>query len=166
MPSLMYHADEYARILERMQDDEIPDGDSMIVTWLEKLEEDINNKVDGYVHLIREFKDRKTICSEEAARLLAKTEAWQRKEKWLKDRLMAAMQRIGAKRITTATNNVSVCGNGGKQPIEIIGKVTPEYIMTVTEERTDTDKIRLALESGKDLAFAELKERGQHLRIT
>lgn len=166
MPSLMHHADEYARILEQMQDDEIPDGDSMIVAWLEKIEENINDKVDGYVHLIREFKDRKTICASEADRLSAKATAWESKEKWLKDRLMAAMHRIGAKRLTTATNNVTVCNNGGKQPIEIVGKVTPEYIMTITEELIDTDKVRMALESGKNLAFAELKERGQHLRIT
>ena len=53
--------------------------------------------------------------------------------------------------------------NGGKAPLTITGTVPDDFIKM--EPKTDTEKIRTALENGETFDWAHLEERGVHLAI-
>ena len=66
------------------------------------------------------------------------------------------------KKFKTDLYSFAICKNGGAAPLEVDETaVTDDYMKKIP----DTAKIREALTAGKTLPFAELKERGEHLRI-
>ena len=73
------------------------------------------------------------------------------------------MKQIGKTKLATDLFNFNIVKNGGKQALTIDGEVPKEYTKTIIEN--DTDKIRQALEEGKNLPFAHLEPRGESLRI-
>jgi hypothetical protein len=162
MPTMIESLNEWDFIRSLMEEDEV---DERLVEELEKIEGDILNKVDGYCFEIRRLKDCATVCQQEAERVAAKAAAWKRKHEWLKDRLKAAMQRLGERQLVTPLNKVTICGNGGVQALDIFGHVPEEFTTSQVVVNVDESRIRAALASG-ELPFAKLKDRGQHLRIT
>ena len=83
--------------------------------------------------------------------------------KAMKERLKNAMELMGKDTIKTEHYTFRVQKNGGKLPVKLTADVPMSYKRVVYED--DTDRIRIDLESGKKLDFAELGERGSHLRI-
>lgn len=135
---------------------------------LEAIEGDIKNKADGYCSLIRHYELIHDACAEEAYRIATRAEYARNKVNWLRQRLHDAVLRTGAKKIQTATNTISVCGNGGVTPIDITidhADLPVEYRYSVTEWRAKSDAIRADLEAGLHVPGCVLKERGTHLRI-
>lgn len=165
MASLQVQIDEWELVLKLMSDEDIGDDDTRVIELLEKIEADIRNKIDGYCGLMRKFKDYGAEAAAEAERYAHRAAMWNKKHQSLKDRLKLAMERMGERQIVTAKNTVTICGNGGQQPLEITGHVPEEFQKTITKIVDDTDRIRTALASG-ELPFARLKERGSHLRIS
>lgn len=133
--------------------------------------EDLDVKVDGYCALIAEFSARATARRTEAARLAALAS----KDKSQTDRLEAAlklfMQMNGHKKFETLRYRVSLVNNGGKVPLIVQPDVDPtqldeQYQRTIPAKiELDREAVRKELESGGDLVFATLGERGQHLKI-
>lgn len=165
MASLDSRIDEWEIVLNLMSDEDIGDDDARVIELLEKAEADIKNKMDGYCDVIRRFKDYGTEAEHEAQRYAARAAMWKKKHESLKARLKLALERMGERQIVTAKNTVTICGNGGQQPLEITGHVPEEFQKTITKVVDDTDRIRLALASG-ELPFARLKDRGSHLRLS
>lgn len=171
MPSLYQMASEYQRILHLMESDDIEGFEEgevpcNIEAELNAIEQDFPGKVDGYCSLIREFKDRSTVCNNEAERISRRAAAWDKKHKWLKERLIESLQKMGLNKLTTPQNNVTVAKNGGTQGLDIMGQVPDEFTVTKTVVETNTQLIRDKLTAGESLPFAKLKERGVHLRIS
>ncbi len=79
----------------------------------------------------------------------------------LKNYLYEQMKTIGKTKFSTPLFNFSICKNGGLQPLEITGDVPSEYCDLVPNNTL----IREAIKEGKDIKFARLLERGEHLRI-
>lgn len=141
-----------------------------IDAWFAELATERDRKLDGYVSLLKECEARSAARKQRASEIaeLARLDA--KKVEFLKRRLLEFMQLHGLKRIDTDRSRLSVCTNGGKAPLVILNNATPmdvpeEFRRVIVETSIDTDKVRAALEGGKELEFAEIMPRGEHLRI-
>lgn len=140
-----------------------------VTAWLDGLGEEQAAKLDGYVGLIKTLEM-------EAAAARAEKEQWAAKEKartcradYLKAKLKQHLEATGQLKVQTASGRVvTVQKNGGVAPLEIKPGTDPEtlpaeYVRTAVE--IDRAKVRAALETGAELAFAELLPRGTSLRV-
>ena len=146
--------------------------DESVSQYVEKvvgeIEQDFNEKVDGYVAYIRHLELQAAARQEEAERLKKAADASKNAAKHLKDRLKVVMEMNGRKK-AGFKRTATVAGNGGKVPIEYPngmpeGEQVPGQYRRIKIE-VDTDALRADLEEGKDVGFAKLGERGTHLRI-
>lgn len=87
----------------------------------------------------------------------------------MKDRLKAYFEANDIKKLETPRFKLSVGNVGGKLGMEQLwdsAEDLPEaYRIETVVIKADTEKIREELESGMQLPFAELKQRGTSLRI-
>lgn len=134
--------------------------------WFEELDKDLENKVQKYCYLIKEFEARAKTRREEAERLASRANVDDNSARSLKERLMFALNLIERPKVTTESFNIAVTRNGGATPIVIDeGAVPPEYQTVKTSSMPNRDLIRQRLEDGEQLPFAQLGDRGTHLRI-
>ena len=133
---------------------------------LERLEANLNVKVDDYVGFIRQIELYAENCFEESRRLSQRSGMWERKASYLRQRLLEALQRLGTDKMATARNTVSVCTNP-QSPLTIKeGAVIPDTFIKVERiEKPDTEAIRAHLEAGNQLSFASIEPKGKHVRI-
>ena len=149
------------------------DENAIFLDWFEKLAtatlEERDAKLDNYGALVFELEARSVARAEEAKRLqsLAKTDS--NKAKRLRDRLKFFFEQYGYGKIETDRYRFSLAKNGGKAPVilndDYDARDLPEWF-TKPEIKPDLDAIRIALESGEQLEFAALGERGTSLRIS
>ena len=84
----------------------------------------------------------------------------------LKLALQTYLRNNDVRRVHTDLHDYSICQNGGKLPVKITADVCDipsEYC--IYAPKPDMDAIRKALLDGKDLEFAHLDTRGEHIRI-
>ena len=120
-------------------------------------------KAGGYCNVIKQLEM-------EADRAKNMSLVWEQKQKQrenaikrMKEALRDAMIRTDQKQIDAGEYTIKLQKNGGKAPLIIDGEVPDGYQKVIYE--TDKDKIRKDLEAGKELPFAYLEERGQHVVI-
>lgn len=120
-------------------------------------------KAGGYCNVIKQLEM-------EADRAKNMSLVWEQKQKQrenaikrMKEALRDAMIRTDQKQIDAGEYTIKLQKNGGKAPLIIDGEVPDNYQKVIYE--TDKDKIRKDLEAGKELPFAYLEERGQHVVI-
>jgi hypothetical protein len=142
-----------------------PDALAAVDRWFAELDSDFGSKADNYAALITEMRMRAEGRRNESERLAARAATDERSADFLAARLMAALDVRGVKRYETDRYAISVVGNGGKQPMELVDVVPPEFTRSRTIVEPDKDAIRSALESGQALPFARLNERGKRLSI-
>lgn len=152
----MYCLMEYA-------DSTDPDDQQVFQDTLDGLIAMIEQKADGYCTVMDQIKANIAAHDLEIKRLTARKNAMEANIKRMKELLLEAMVAMDEKKIMTGLYTITRCKNGGKQPMEITGEVPDNYKRIVYE--TDTDKIREDLEQGKELSFAQLKERGEHIMV-
>lgn len=143
--------------------DLIENGEEGLEDTLESINDTIELKADGYARIIRSLEANTTALKTEIDRLTDRKRSIENSIDRLKENLKQSMIATNKLKIKTDLFNITVCKNGGKQPIEFTGEVSTEYTKTVLQ--VDNEAIRQALESGKQLPFAVLQERGEHLRI-
>lgn len=131
--------------------------------WFAENEANLAAKADGYAALIQLFTARGKARKAEAQRMARLAEADENNARRLKSRMLWALDRLGLRRLDTDRFRLTVAGNGGKVPVEVLGDVPDTYM--IVSRRPDMDAIRQALESGKEVPGARLGERGQHLRV-
>lgn len=133
---------------------------------LERLEGNLNHKVDDYAGFIRQIELYASDCKTESERLWQRCGMWERKAKYLRQRLLESLQRLGTDKIATARNTVSVCQNA-KAPLTIkdVNAVPDTFLRVKMETSPDLEAIREHLEAGNVLSFASLGPKGTHLRI-
>lgn len=129
------------------------------------LQDERERKVDAYCCLIAEISARAVARKAEAKRLSENASRQENKVKALKRRLLESFEALGIGKLETERFTVSAVKNGGKVPLQIepFAEI-PEEFQRITIS-PDNDKIRAALEAGDDLPFAQLGERGKHMRI-
>jgi hypothetical protein len=133
-------------------------------------------KIDNYLGLIQSRKYWVQVRKAEYQRLKESVERDERTVQFLQDKLKAHLEGKGVKKLRTKRFNLSVCRNGGKQPIELNVESPEDLPKRFQKVRIEPDltAIREALEAGEDLnamsggrseAIAYWKEKGSHLRI-
>lgn len=128
----------------------------------------VEDKLGRYVKVIREFEERAAARDREARRLRDAAVADNNIAQGLKDKLSEFLAQHEMKRVRTDVGTVTRAKNGGKQPVEVLvgeDQLPEEYARVIYDVKPDTDAMREALQSGQDLPFARLQERGHHVRI-
>ncbi|MBE3109203.1 MAG: siphovirus Gp157 family protein [Acidobacteria bacterium] len=126
-------------------------------------------KADGYAAYIRHLETRAAARREESERMKMHAVRDENNAEFLKGRLRDAMLRLDRTKIETTRFKITVVNNGGK-----VGMTIPdtwplaapvEFVETVTRHVVNTDAVRKALESGREIPGACLRERGKRLAI-
>ena len=151
---------EYLQLLEYADSSE---DEQLFLDTLESITGELEVKADGYGIVIAEIETRVEQFKKEIQRLTDRKTAMEKAVKNMKERLKNAMELMDVKEVKTEHYTFKIQNNGGKAPINYTKEVPMSYKRVVYEN--DTDRIRLDLEAGKKLDFAELLERGTHLRI-
>jgi hypothetical protein len=158
-----------AKILEFwIEKDSAVEGelDSVLDELLQELEGKIEDKVEAYCRIIRELELTQAARKEESDRIRKLADQDGNTVKAMKGRLMFffGLQKIN--KLKTNNFNLSICANGGNQPIEV--NILPELLpaeFQKVEIKPNMETIREALKMGTSLNGVTLLPRGEHLRI-
>ena len=158
-------------LLDTIDGDNIPVDLQQAVDSLLQERDDTNEavleKLDNYCGLIQSRLIWAQSRKAEADRMARLAEADMKTVDFLKGRLKQHLEAIDQKKLRTKRFNISINGNGGKQPLRFDNTAPgemPERFQRTTIE-PDKEAIRTALEAGEDVGFAYLAERENHLRI-
>lgn len=151
---------EYLQLLDYADSSE---DEQLFLDTLESITGELEVKADNYGIVIDEINTRVGQFEKEIQRLTDRKTAMENAVKNMKKRLKDAMEMMNLNEVQTSHYKFKIQKNGGQQPMKITGEVPSNYKRVVYED--DKDKIRKDLEEGKKLDFAELLERGTHLRI-
>lgn len=151
---------EWQNVFDMLLDPEIPE--EAVFDTLEMIEADMDIKADGYAKIIKSMEGDAAQIDAEIKRLQERKASVSRRKDWLKTQLYDTMKATGRTKFKTALFSFNIQKNGGKAPVDITAAVPAEWLKPGDP---DKDKIRAYLESGHDLPFAVLMERGESLRI-
>ena len=140
--------------------------DSVLDELLQELEGKIEDKVEAYCRIIRELELTQAARKEESDRIRKLADQDGNTVRAMKGRLMFffGLQKIN--KLKTNNFNLSICANGGNQPIEV--NILPELLpaeFQKVEIKPNMETIREALKMGTSLDGVTLLPRGEHLRI-
>lgn len=142
-----------------------PDVEAQLEAWFAELSSDLETKIDNTAAFHRVLKLRAAIRKEEAERMLALHKIDANLAERIKRRLHLFMTTQGPQKIKTRRFTLSVCGNGGVQPMDVDQGIDISHLpIKYRKEVLDHDAVRADLEAGAKLAWARLRERGSHLR--
>ena len=167
-PTLLDIADD-ARALADLLDEldgEITGQEEAVQAFFDETGAALTAKVDAYAGLIRQLEAFAATRKAEAKRMADLAKSDENRAKWLKERLLLAMDVIGETRIDGDRHRVSIAKNGGKVPMIIDDPDAVEeagYVRDVIE--IDKEALREALEDGEEGEGAYLGERGRSVRI-
>jgi len=158
-----------AKILEFwIEKDSAVEGelDLVLDELLQELEGKIEDKVEAYCRIIRELELTQAARKEESDRIRKLADQDGNTVKAMKGRLMFffGLQKIN--KLKTNNFNLSICANGGNQPIEV--NILPELLPAEFQKfeiKPNMETIREALKMGTSLDGVTLLPRGEHLRI-
>ena len=151
---------EWQNVFEMLLDPEIPE--EAVFDTIEMIEADMDTKADSYAKIIKSMDGDTAQIDTEIKRLQERKTSISNRQKALKQRLFDTMKVTGRTKFKTALFSFNIQKNGGKSPVDITAEVPAEWLKPGDP---DKDKIRAYLESGHDLPFAVLMERGESLRI-
>ncbi|MBO5030446.1 MAG: siphovirus Gp157 family protein [Lachnospiraceae bacterium] len=161
MASLYEIKGAYLQLMQMMDD---ADGDMTVIEdTLEAIEGELEEKAENYAKIIKEYTAEAEKFKAEKERLEHMQIAAQNKADYLKNKLYITMKEVGKTKFKTDLFSFGIQKNGGTAPL--IMKEGIEVPMSYTKAEPDMAKIREALNRGEKLDFAELGERGEHLRI-
>jgi len=161
MSTLYELTNDYKMLLELIIEGEYEE--ESLADTLEGIEGEIEIKAEGYAKIIKELEADINKFKEEENRLKGRRQSLENSVKKLKENLKNAMEMTENQRIKTDLFSFTIAKNGGKLPLKFTGDAPDNY--KKIEYVVDEVKIREELENGNKLEFAELGERGTHLRI-
>lgn len=132
----------------------------------EALQGELDDKVGQWCRCIKNLEGERDAKKAEAQRLQSGVKALDNNIDRMKQTLMAYMQMCGRKNAGDQVISAKIVKNGGLPPIILNceEKDVPFDFQKVTVT-ANKEAIRDALEQGKQLDFAQLGERGEHLKI-
>jgi len=147
-------------------DGDVTGQEAAVAAFLDENDRALEEKVDGYVALIREHNARADVLKQEEKRVQALRKTSENRARFLKDRLLFAFQELDIKRLDTARARVSVAQNGGKVPLVVDdADAAMDAGFVVVSRDVDKEAIRATLQDGGVVPGAKLGERGVSLRI-
>lgn len=154
-------------LLDELEGD-VSGQDAAVAAFLEENDRALSTKVDGYAGLISELEHRAAVRKAEAKRIADLAKAEENRARYLKQRLLHALDAMGIGRVDTDRYRVSTANNGGKIPVvcEVgVDDLPEQFVRTKIEHKPDLDALREALEQGAEVPGVRLGERGRSLRI-
>lgn len=148
------------------EDDDFQQFKQEFKDTMEGLEGEFDDKAAQIGRFIRSLDADAKSLKEESDHLIRKQKAIENRSKWMREYLFNNMQAIGKTQSGDAVTTIRIQKNGGKIPLILdsdVENIPPEY-QKITYS-ADNDKIREALDEGKQLPFAHFGERGESLRI-
>ena len=136
-----------------------------LVELFDKIEGDLNEKVDAYCAIIKQKEAIGKARTDESVRLDSLGATDFSSAKRMREAIMLVLNALGKTKLETVLHKVSIRNNGGKQPLDIENDSNIPAEWTKVRYEIDRDKIRTALENGVVLDFAVLSPRGNHLSI-
>jgi hypothetical protein len=132
---------------------------------LEALQGELDDKVEAWCKAEKNLEGERDAVKAELDRLQLKYKMLDNHVERMKQTLQMYMVAAG-RRQAGRTLGAKIVKNGGLAPLEITvqPKDLPEQFQKVTIE-ADKKAIRDALDKGEELPFAQLLERGEHLKI-
>ena len=161
MATLYELTNEFKELLFLAETEDL--DEQTLADTLESLGYELEDKADGYAKVMRELEGQADTLKSEIGRLSNRKRLIENNIKRMKSSLYEAMKISDKTKIKTDLFSFNIAKNGGKQALDIYDTVPEEY--SVVKLEPDKDKIRQALESGEELPFAILQERGESLRI-
>lgn len=166
----MYTLDQEWYALEEALDENGGEFTKEIEETFAELLHASKEKAGDYIAVIQIASEEEKMYKSQEKRFKALARTAGAKAKWLKDRLLSAMQLRGEREYVTDVGKAKVTTNGGALPLMLL--VDPEdlpeqfRIRTVTYS-ADTEALRHALTEGDASAeaVAYFEQRGEHLRI-
>lgn len=162
----LFEIGQHFYALESLLIDNEGEIDDVIDEWLEEYIVKESEKLDAYCYLIQKYEE----IADEAKRLAERSASYRNKVNSLKDRLKWYLEVRGKQKVETSRFTITVCGNGGLQPVRLQEGINPDdlpvqFTRIVTE--ADINQLREALLEGDEQAhlFAAIEPRGTHLRI-
>lgn len=141
-------------------------ANAAITEWLQENRLALREKLDGYGAKIRERELLAKARREEADRIYALAKTDEALVERLKERLKWFFETEGIDRLETDRFKFSLATNGGKAPLKVyeLPENLPDEFQKVNVA-PDNERIRAALEAGRKLPWAEIGERGRHIRL-
>lgn len=132
----------------------------------EALQGELDDKVGQWCRCIKNLEGERDARKAEAQRLQSGVKALDNNIDRMKQTLMAYMQMCGRKNAGDQVISAKIVKNGGQAPIILNCEdhLVPSDWQKVTLS-VNKEAIRDALEHGVQLDFAQLGERGEHLKI-
>lgn len=162
MSTLYEITGDYLRLLEMLEDEGNLDPQAFKDT-LEGIEGEFEIKADGYARIMKELDAEAGKYDAEIQRMTARRDSLNNRSRMLKQHLYDGMKDIGKLKFKTDLFSFGIRKNGGLPPVQIVPDVT--IPLEYCKIEPDSAKIREALETGAELPFAVLKERGDHLVV-
>ena len=171
MPTIFEIRGEWATLVELLEETGGDISDPEVAQYVDQcfaeIENDLENKVDGYLIVINELKARAEARKQEADRLATRARVDRATIKTMRERLTYVLQTIGREKIETERFKVTIANASGKRSLSIDdGPLPTDWMDVQTVETPAKDRIRTFLESGGTLPFARLGERGKVLRVS
>lgn len=155
---------EYQRLFNLATDIDDPESEEAFNNALEDLDTDLAVKAEGYANVIKQLEMESEECDKLIKALTTKRDVRKNHAKRMKEAIMGALDVIGKTETPAGMFTFKIAKNGGKQPMTVDEGRVPDNYMKLKYE-PDTELIRKTLESGIELNFARLEERGRHLTI-
>lgn len=150
----------WQEVFELLLDPEVPE--EAVYDSIEGIEAGMDEKADSYAKIIFSMEADAGEIDQEIKRLQERKRMLLKRRDWLKQMLFGVMKDTGREKFKTALFSFSIQKNGGARPVDLVGEVPADWLKP---GEPDTQKIRKWLESGNELPFAVLGERGESLRI-
>lgn len=157
--------EEYLDEAEESGDQFSEEKQEKILRFLDGIESERNEKLDGYAYLIRKMDSESLAAAEEYERWRAKAENRKKRSTWLKQVLWMHMNAVGQRKVETGRFTFSVCKNGGREPLDIRVSELPEDYLRYLDPVPDGDKIRDHLKDGVEIPGVTVLPRGEHVRV-
>lgn len=158
MSTLYELTDDYLRLLDFAEDAD----DQAFIDTMEAIEDEIEDKADGYARVIKQLSADAEAIDKEAKRLTERKATIDNRVKQMKESLTKAMILTGKTKFKTDLFSFNVQKN---TPTTVIDdeEAIPEEFWRVKRE-VDKSKIKDALKEGKEFKWAHL-EQGEGVRI-
>lgn len=136
--------------------------DEAYADTLQGIEMEFEQKAEQIAKIIRNFEGNNLALKSEIDRLKAMQTCNNNQIEYCKKYLFEQMKITGKTMFATELFKFSIQKNGGMLPLQILNDyIPPEY----RKNEADNAFVRNAINSGEQLDFAKLGERGESLRI-